>query len=465
MRVRRRRKNPSTTGLKRHASLKRRAASLGLSTKGTSATLSARLGSRKNPKRKKRRKAARSNPRKRRARRTARKNPAAPRRRKRRARRNPRETQAEFVARGAPGSIGTGYITAAKRSAAAKKGWAKRRRSGTAPKGKKRRGRRMSKASALKRARRARHVTGQFSRSARRILKAAPKRSARRGIARSYMSARSISRRVKKGYIKGANAQLARAYGLTKINFSLQGAAKDFGRIVLPVMLPGFGAFIGAAAAGHFLGHKLAAKISNPMLQKAAVPATGFAITGLAFTLLKMSKSAAMQRAAMPVAFGGSIATLLLWFLNTKTGQDLAAKVHLPVTLKEIAASSAASDKGTQDAVEVMAKSGASAGLNMQALVGGYMTVNKFMGAVAVHESPANWYGRSDMAGYVGAGAKNSLGEYASTNYQVHDATPGDNVRSMAKLLNGFGGMTLQDTPGGTEIHLGGIFDGESAIG
>jgi len=501
MRLRRRRKNPST-GLKRHASLKRRAAAAGLSTKGTSATLAARLAAGKKAARKRRRrKATRKNPsRKRRSRRVARKNP--PRRRRRRARRNPaastvaglrsqakamgikttgnkaalrarvqaaRDSRAGDLRKAAGRRYGRGKDP--KRVAAGKKAARTRARraggGGGKRSGKRRGGRRLTRAGAARKARRARRVTGKYTRSARRILRSSPKRSRRRSIARSYMSARSISRRVKKGYIKGADAKLARVYGLTKINPSIQGAAKDFGRTVLPVILPGFAAFVGAASIGHMLGHKLAARVSNPTLQRAIVPATGFAVTGVAYTVLKMSSK--MQRYAMPVAVGGSLATLLLWFLNTKVGQDIAAKLKLPITLKEISAAPATAEKALEDGAKDM-QEGKTAGLgslDLQALVGKYMTVDKYMGglgALTVHESPKNWYGRSDMGRYVGAGAQNALGLYAESNYPVHVGTPGDNIRPMAKLLNGFGAMALKDTPGGTEVSLGGMFEGDTAI-
>jgi hypothetical protein len=286
---------------------------------------------------------------------------------------------------------------------------------------------------------------------------------ARRRIGRAYLMARSVARGVDKKRIGGKNAELARAMGLTSINPSIKGIATDVGRLMIPVVLPGVTSFVGVMAAAQWAGSKIAERTANVHLRRAAVPVTGLVISGALYGTLKMSKSAKVQRAAGAVFIGGAIGSMLLALLHTEMGQKLAAKLKLPITLttptegQVAAGASAAADvaSGTVKGVEIT-----------PAMVGAYAVIKDYMGAALVHESPGNWFGRQDMGAYVGKGAQNALGAYAASNFPIHDAGPGDNVRNSARLLSGFSGdLALKDTPLGTEIvGLGGVFDGESSI-
>jgi len=482
-RTRRRRKNPgATSALKRHNALRRRAAAAGISSKGTTAQLSARLGGR-----------------------AKRKNPI--RRKKRRARRNPAgrtisatgqrltgyaalRAQAKNMGIKASGSkaqlqarvkaartrkasglkkaTGKTYglaprkVRKRKPKAVAAPKKAARRRKPASKKGKPRRKKKLTRAQSLARARSTRRTRGKKVGIARRILKSKKSSRHTKGIARTYMAARGISGRVRRRRLGSTDAKLARAMGLTRINPSFMGAMRDVKNLMVPVILPGFGGFVGIMAASQWLGTKIAAKVTHPMVQRAAVPVTGLVISGAAFAILKATKNKHAQMAAMPVLVGGAIGSLLLALLHSQWGQSLAAKLRLPITFKESTPAQAA------QAVADGAKDAQVAGVAITpAMVGAYLPLKDYMGAAMIHETPGNYYGRTDMGGYVGAGGQTALGAYAASNYPVHDAGPGDNIRNSAKLLGGFsGGLAVQDTPGGTRIvPLGGAFDGESALG
>lgn len=487
-RTRRRRKNPgATSALKRHNALRRRAAAAGISSKGTTAQLSARLGGR----------TARKNPIRRKKRRAARKNPSQRPTRRRRVRRNPAASdlkglraQAKSMglkASGSKSSLKARVVAARRRRAgglkkatgrtyglaprvvrkrkpkavaAPKK--AARRRKPASKKSKPRRKKKITRLQALARARSARRTRGKRVGIARRILKSKKSSRHTKGIARTYMAARGISGRVRRRRLGHTDAKLARAMGLTRINPSFMGAMRDVKNLMVPVILPGFGGFVGIMAASQWLGTKIATKVTHPIAQRAVVPVTGLVISGAAFAILKATKNKHAQMAAMPVLVGGAIGSLLLALLHSQWGQSLAAKLRLPITFKESTPAQAA------QAVADGAKDAKVAGVAITpAMIGAYLPLKDYMGAAMIQETPGNYYGRTDMGGYVGAGGQTALGAYAASNYPVHDAGPGDNLRNSAKLLGGFsGGLAVQDTPGGTRIvPLGGAFDGESALG
>ena len=364
---------------------------------------------------------------------------------------------------------------------------------------------RMSRQQALQRARKARRVGGKHTSSARRTIKKSPSRQ-KRGVAKTYMRARSVAMRAAKGRLEPGAAKLAKEYGLTKVNPNgIKGAVKSLKTMMVPTILPAAGGFVGAAALGQMAGNKLA---KTAMVQKQSatvkslvVPVSTLGITLAAFVALRNSKK--MQRAAMPVLVGGSIATIVHALLHTKAGQDVAKKLKLPIALSE--ATDAQGAKLAEDAQKIASGEEAPSEANG---LGSYMTVSQYLGYYApISQQGPSWYGRSDVSAvgdYVDAGPQEAFGKYIASDFPVHTPGPGDNVSVHATLTGlgaygqqgifdtgpeasmgsayppgGYGayndpnlpqaipdGMSLEETPGGTMITMGeaGIFGGRSSI-
>jgi hypothetical protein len=173
------------------------------------------------------------------------------------------------------------------------------------------------------------------------------------------------------------------------------------------------------------------------------------------------------QRMAMPVLIGGSLATVIHILFHTKTGQKLASKLKLPFAL--VQGTDAQAEQAQEDAPAAAAAPEATAGL------AGYMTVSQYMGSMDISPMGPSWYGRGDMGDYVDSAPQNEFGEYTASDFPVHSPGPGDNINVMATLgsygaayppggYDGYGEMQLEETPGGTMILAGGIFDGKSCI-
>ncbi len=327
----------------------------------------------------------------------------------------------------------------------------------------KRRGRKYTKAGSLRKARAARKVTGKHSRSARTVIRRSKSKKARQ-VARTYMRARSVAKRAKGGRLGGEAGKLAKAYGLTRINPSIKGAMKD-AKVMLPMIGVATLTVLGAAAAGMKAGAWISTQLpaaTPAIVKRNAVPLTTMGLTLLAYAALKSSKGK-MQKWAGPVMFGGAAATGIHWLMFSETGQKVAQKLGMPVTI--------ANPMATAEGAAAMAQGKPAAGL------GSYMAVSQYLGD------------------FVSAGPQEAFGAYYSSDFPVHTPGPGDNV-SVHASLGAYAGESmidpgasfygrsdlgeyndpmlptdeigLEETPGGTMITSaalsGGLFGGSSSI-
>jgi len=327
---------------------------------------------------------------------------------------------------------------------------------------------------------------------------------AKRGVARAYLKTRGIAKRAKSGRMPAGAAKLARSYGLTRVNpTGVKGALEDLRTMLVPTILPAAGGLVGAAVLGQMAGVKLSkmawAQKQSETVKRALVPVSTLGITLATFIALKGAKGNA-QRLAMPVLLGGTLATIVHTLLHTKIGQELAAKLQLPIALRH------ATDAQGEQAVEDGAKA-ANGQAEPASDVGSYMTVRQYLGAVEISKMGPSWYGRGDMSpvgDYVDAGPQEAFGSYVASDFPVHSPGPGDNVSVHASLTglgdaygqegifaSGYGAAyppggygaayppggygapmmtpdySLEETPGGTIIEpMGeaGIFGGKTAI-
>lgn len=314
---------------------------------------------------------------------------------------------------------------------------------------------------------------------------------AKRGVARTYMRARGISQRAKSRRMPAGAAKLAKAYGLTRVNpTGVKGAFKDMRAMFVPTILPATGGFVGAAVLGQMAGTKIAAMkwaqgLKSPAAKRAIVPLSTLGITLIAFAALKGAKGNA-QRAAMPVLIGGGIATLVHTLLHTKMGQDLASKLKLPLALKD--ATDAQVEKGAEDG-EKMANGETTGSVGGYMTVSQYL--GGFTEVPVSKKGPSFYGRSdiSPIGDYVDSGPQEAFGAYVASDFPVHTPGPGDNISVHASLMGlgaayppgGYDGLgsyndpqlpdldySLEETPGGTIVMpMGeaGIFGGRSAIG
>lgn len=209
----------------------------------------------------------------------------------------------------------------AKRSAAAKKAAATRNRNAAA--NSKRRSRRVShrinkrlrrksRALALK----GRRLTKRIRRTTKMIAGSKSKRQkARLRARRKSMVARRGALAVKRRSLskKWAGGSYARSHGLTRVNPSMSGVAKD-----LMALLPEVGAGVGSLVLLAVVGNKLQAKLPDSVKSKvptSMVPWVPTITTGVlaavAYGALRMSKNAKLSKLSVPVLIGGAAATAL----------------------------------------------------------------------------------------------------------------------------------------------------------
>lgn len=333
-----------------------------------------------------------------------------------------------------------------------------------AKKGKKKPGRKMTKQGALKRGPVARRTTGKHSASARRVLKNENASSSMKRVANAYMRARGVSKAVSRGTIKGEAGRLAKAYGLTSINPSMKSIMRDV-KIMLPMVAIGGLTLAATAAAGMKAGCWLHTKLpatTPELIKRNAVPLATFGITLAAYAMLKSSKGS-MQKWAGPVMFGGASATAVHLLIFSKTGQKIAQKLGVPLTV----ACPTKTEEGAKQADK---------GEKVDGLAS-YMTVSQYLGD------------------FVSAGPQEAFGGYVANDFPVHTPGPGDNMSVHASLGSyasdmevgpgaSFYGRSdlgewddpalpideigLEQTPGGTMITSaqlsGGLFSGSTAI-
>lgn len=269
-----RRRNPSKAVSQRINELRQQASALGLSTKGTTRALEARI---------------------------ARKGASA------QATAKPKRT----------------------RKPAAKKATAVRSK----PKAKARK--KMTRTQALAKARRARRVTGKYSSRARSLVKRGKNKTAR-SISRTYLAARGISKRANKGQLSKENAKLAKAMGLTRINPSMKAIGQD--ALVMLSRFGAAGAgVIGGVVIGLKLGSMLQAKLpaaTPAFIRNNAVPLTTLGLAAGVWTGMKLGKKT--QSWAMPVGLGIGAAGALFMLTHTKMGQDLLGKMGITMAIKAV---------------------------------------------------------------------------------------------------------------------------------
>lgn len=221
--------------------------------------------------------------------------PAAPKRRKRRKARKARKSGSRKIRRS--------------------------RKSSKARKSSRRRVRRMRRTSSAVMRRRSRRVSKRIKRLNRRIAKIRVRargkgRKAKRARAllvtyRARKSALGVKKRaMKRGF---AGGQYARSHGLTRVNPSVTGVAKD-----LMALLPEIGAGVGSLVLLAVVGNKVMGQLPDSV--KSKVPenvkpwlptiSTGV-LAAVAYGALRMSKNAKLSKLSVPVLIGGAAATAL----------------------------------------------------------------------------------------------------------------------------------------------------------
>lgn len=353
----------------------------------------------------------------------------------------------------------------AKRSAAAKRGWAKKRKARRNPSKKRRvsmrrRRRNPGTAAGARKARAKRvKVTGKRMRQAKITMKTGKKKG-KRAAARAYIRTRSAVSRAKAGKFGKGGMDLVKFYGLQRVNPSLKSIVKDV-KNAIPLLITATVAAVGASAAGMWLGgklHNLLPAAAPAMIKRNVVPLSTFAFTLFVFGALKMSKQ--WQKHAAPVMLAGLAATGMQALVFSQTGQKIASKLGIPMTMMNPLATA----EGAAAAAQGKAASG----------LGSYMTVSQYLGD------------------YLQAGPQEAFGSYVGSDFPVHTPGPGDNMSVHASLGaydeyeigpgSSFYGrlgayedpalpqqdIDLVNTPGGTMIQsaetIGGLFDGPSAI-
>lgn len=210
----------------------------------------------------------------------------------------------------------------ARRRAKAKSARLRRRRSGKSRKGSsRRRVRRMRRTSSAVMKRRARRVSKRIKRLNRRIAKIRVRargkgRKAKRARAllvtyRARKSALGVKKRaMKRGF---AGGHYARTHGLTRVNPSVTGVAKDL-MALLPEIGAGVGSLVGLAFVAQMVGTKMPesikAKIPTSVVPWVPTITTGV-VAAVAYGALRMSKNAKLSKLSVPVLIGGAAATAL----------------------------------------------------------------------------------------------------------------------------------------------------------
>jgi hypothetical protein len=159
---------------------------------------------------------------------------------------------------------------------------------------------------------------------------------ARRKAMVARRSALAVKRRsLRRGWAGGA---YARSHGLTRVNPSMSGVAKD-----LMALLPEVGAGVGSLVLMAVVGNKVVEKLPDSV--KAKVPesvkpwvptiTTGI-LSAVAYGALRMSKSTKLSKLSVPVLIGGAAATAMHAMVAIKvkdgTGEiSLAKKLGLPM--------------------------------------------------------------------------------------------------------------------------------------
>jgi len=198
--------------------------------------------------------------------------------------------------------------------------------------------RRKSRALALK----GRRLTKRIRRTTEMIAGSKSKRQkARLRARRKSMVARRGALAVKRRSLskKWAGGSYARSHGLTRVNPSMSGVAKD-----LMALLPEVGAGVGSLVLLAVVGNKLQAKLPDSVKSKvptSMVPWVPTITTGVlaavAYGALRMSKNAKLSKLSVPVLIGGAAATALHAMVAIKVkgadGQQisLAKKLGLPM--------------------------------------------------------------------------------------------------------------------------------------
>lgn len=393
--------------------------------------------------------------------------------RKRRRRSNPRGVNANLTAMRAEakrrGLKASGSLAQIQARIAAQdrrlRGGSKKKRKTTKRKGK----RKMTKAASLRKARRARRVSGKHSRSAKAVIRRSKGKSRnarqRRGVARAYMRTRSVVSRAKKGHLTKDASKMARVYGLTRVNPGFKSIMKDW-KVMIPMGAIAGGALLGMTWAGFKAADFVAKKVPAETLAKIpgsqylipALPGIGALLaTTAVYTFMRSRPKIGgvnIGRFAGPVMLGGSAAAVLLIAMNTAMGKNLMKKSGIVLAAHETP------EKQAADAA------------NTQGGLGSYLTVSRYMGGLGASQEISaqgpSWYGRGDISGFV------------ASDYPVHTPGPGDDDYTMAQLGEGgifgdyvdaspqnrFGGFELEQTPGGTVIEMGeaGIFGGKGVI-
>jgi len=166
------------------------------------------------------------------------------------------------------------------------------------------------------------------------------KRSALRAkvsAARARKSALSVKRRALDRRWPGG--KYARTHGLTRVNPSLSGVAKDL-MALLPEIGAGVGSMVGMAVIGPMVMNKLPDSVKSkvPESVKPWVPAiTTGVLAAVAYGALRMSKSGKLSKMSVPVLIGGAAATALHAMvaiqMKDASGQQisLAKKLGLPM--------------------------------------------------------------------------------------------------------------------------------------
>lgn len=198
--------------------------------------------------------------------------------------------------------------------------------------------RRKSRALALK----GRRLTKRIRRTTEMIAGSKSKRQkARLRARRKSMVARRGALAVKRRSLskKWAGGSYARSHGLTRVNPSMSGVAKD-----LMALLPEVGAGVGSLVLLAFVGNKVVEKLPDSVKSKVPesvkpwVPtiSTGV-LAAVAYGALRMSKNAKLSKLSVPVLIGGAAATALHAMVAIKVkgadGQQisLAKKLGLPM--------------------------------------------------------------------------------------------------------------------------------------
>ncbi len=198
--------------------------------------------------------------------------------------------------------------------------------------------RRRARALALK----GRRLTKRIKRTSAKIRATkSPRKRAKLRARRKAMVARrgalAVKRRaLKRGWAGGA---YARSHGLTRVNPSMSGVAKD-----LMALLPEVGAGVGSLVLMAVVGNKVVEKLPDSV--KAKVPesvkpwvptiTTGI-LSAVAYGALRMSKSTKLSKLSVPVLIGGAAATAMHAMVAVKVKAadgsqiSLAKKLGLPM--------------------------------------------------------------------------------------------------------------------------------------